>query len=306
MAPARRPELAVSLAHTAAFSGPVRDRYFKLARAAEEVGVDQLVFTDHVVLADVITGHPGSQFPFPSDEEYPDPLVALAAVGAVTSRVRLGTHLFVAPLRPAVLVAKMIATLDVVSGGRLTLTVGTGWQEREFEALGVPHAGRGRRLDDLVRACLVLWNEPCASFSSPTVSFERIYCRPQPIQPGGVPIWFGGPPTRTTARRVAEFGRGWVPIGSTPMADIAVGIALITEECARVGRSTEDLSYRCSLTLVHDPSGKPDLHQTLAGATQLVDLGATMIQLPPIAHFTWRFDEVGDVLRAAKDHLANL
>jgi probable F420-dependent oxidoreductase len=306
MATTRPVELAVSLSHTAAFPGPVRERYLTLARAAEAAGVDQLVFTDHVVLADVITGHPGSEFPFPSDEEYPDPLVALAAIGAVTSRVRLGTHLFVAPLRPAVLVAKMIATLDVMSGGRLTLTVGTGWQAREFAALGVPHAGRGRRLEDIVRACFVLWNEPSASFSSPTVSFDRMYCRPQPIQPGGVPIWFGGAPTRLTARRVAELGQGWVPIGNTPIPDVAAGMALIAEECARVERDSDDLTYRCSLTVVKDSSGKPNLDRTLATASQFVEIGATMIQLPPLAHFTSRVDEVEGVLRTAKSHLASL
>ena len=133
--------LAVSLSHLEGLSRPAQADLLAIAVSAERGGVDQLVLSEHVALGSVVEGHPGAaaRFPFDADEEYPDPLVALAAVAAVTSTVRLSTNILIAPLRPAVLLAKLVATLDVLSHGRvdLDLGVGTGWYEGEFAAVGV-------------------------------------------------------------------------------------------------------------------------------------------------------------------------
>jgi probable F420-dependent oxidoreductase len=283
--------VAVTLSHIDGF-GRAQAGLLPLAAAADEAGVHQVVLSEHVVLARDIVGHPGARpgdaptrFPFPSDEEYPDPLVALAAVAAGTKRVRLSTNVLLAPLRPAALLAKMAATLDVVSNGRVDLGVGVGWHTDEFEALGVPFEGVGARLEDTVRACQALWAGGPVSFNSPTVSFSAVYCSPTPVQPGGIPIWFGGSARPGVARRVARLGHGWSPLGSTSPDDVARGCELIRAECARAGRDPAEISVRCSLPAVRTGGAGADLAGTMAGAKAFVDAGATVIQLPPLPLF---------------------
>lgn len=298
--------LAVTLSHLAGLpAGPGRSepaRLLDLAAAAEEAGVDQIVLSEHVVLPEVVTGHPGARpgdpptrFPFDSSEEYPEPLVALAAIAAVTSRARLSTNVLIAPLRAPVLLAKTAATVDAISGGRLDLGVGVGWQQDEFAALGVPFEGVGARLEDTVRACRELWTGGPSSFSSDTVSFERIVCSPTPVQPGGIPVWFGGSARPVVARRVAELGHGWSAMGNTPPADVAAGVALIRDHCARLGRSPDGIAVRCSLPPVTRDDGTGDIVATVAGAAPFVDAGATVVQLPPLG----RFVSTGADVRAA-------
>src|SRR5207237_1783610 len=107
-----------------------------------------------------------------------EPLTLLTAVAAITSTIRLATGILIAPLRPAVLLAKTAATLDVLSGGRLELGVGTGWQQEEFEALGVSYEDRWQRTDDAIAACRVLWRDLPSTFESSTLSFHGFFCAP--------------------------------------------------------------------------------------------------------------------------------
>jgi probable F420-dependent oxidoreductase len=281
----------------------------ELARVADEAGVDQIVLSEHVTLAQVIAGHPGSRpgevsvgsF-FPSDEEYPDPLVALAAIAAVTKTARLSTNILIAPLRPAVLLAKMAATVDVISGGRLDLGVGTGWHREEFAALGVPFRRLAQRMDETVRACQALWRGGPASFSSETVAFSNIYCSPTPVQ-ARIPIWFGGAATEDMARRVTETGDGWSVIGNTSIEDVALGVRLIEQHCSRIGRDPETIAVRCSMPLSVAPNGRGDIAQTVAAAGDLAAAGATIVQLPPLKRFVDRLDDVRPLLAAAKEKL---
>ena len=167
--------LAATLSHIGELSGSRQEHLLELARLADESGVDQIVLSEHVALAKVVSGHPGrrgepSNAPFfPSDEEYPDPLVALAAIAAVTRNARLSTNILLAPLRPALVLAKMVATLDALSRGRLDLGVGAGWHREEFEAAGVRYRSRWQRMDETVLACRQLWQGGPSTFSSDTV-----------------------------------------------------------------------------------------------------------------------------------------
>ncbi len=296
--------VAVSVSHIDDLGGPKQAALLPLAVAADEAGVAQVVLSEHVVLAGDIAGHPGvrpgaaaTRFPFPSDEEYPDPLVALGAIAAVTTRIRLSTNVLLAPLRPAVLLAKMAATVDVLSGGRLDLGVGVGWHTDEFEALGVPFDGVGARLEDAVRACHVLWAGGPSSFSSPSVSFDDVYCSPTPVQAGGIPIWFGGTARPTVARRVAQLGDGWSPIGNTSPTDVAHGWALIRAECELIGRDPAQIGVRCSL-----PAVPGDLAATMAAAGAFASAGATIVQLPPLRLFIDDVAAAPAFLTAAVDH----
>jgi probable F420-dependent oxidoreductase len=310
----KRVRLAVTLSHLDGWARPRQADLLDLARTADRAGVDQIVLSEHVVLAQVVTGHPGARpgaptnsggFPFPSDEEYPEPLVALSAIAAVTERARLSTNILIAPLRPAVLLAKMAATVDVLSGGRLDLGVGRGWHEEEFSALGVPAAESRRRMEEAVAACRVLWAGGPSSYSSASVSFTDIYCSPTPVQPR-LPVWFAGGPGDATARVVAEMGDGWTCIGGTPPEEVRRGRELISRAAEQRDRDPAEITVRASLPGRTAAPGRADLGATLASAEELVGAGADIVQLPPLSHFVAHPDEVGDLLGEAVAAVAAL
>lgn len=164
-------KVSITIAGLSRLFGDDLGAVLDVARAADDAGIDQLVLPDHVAIGTRLDRYPfADRFPYPPEEPWLEPLTTLAAIAGATRRVRLGTGVLIAPLRPAVLLAKTAATLDVLSGGRLDLGLGTGWQPEEFDAVGVPFAGRGARLDDTARACKALWTlPPPVSFSSATV-----------------------------------------------------------------------------------------------------------------------------------------
>ena len=123
------------------------------AKRAEDAGVDQIAMTDHLVIGPRTDRYPFGKFPFPNDEPWPEPIVTLAAMAGATRRIRLATAVLIAPLRSAPLLAKSLATLDALSGGRVDLGVGIGWQPEEFAAAGIPFESRAARMDDVLRAC---------------------------------------------------------------------------------------------------------------------------------------------------------
>jgi probable F420-dependent oxidoreductase len=306
LSPISRPKVSVFLSHLEGLSGPNQEHLLDIAQAVDRSGVDQLVLSEHVALAHEITGHPGpgtGAFPFPPDHEYPDPLISLAAIAGVTRKVRLGTYVLIAALRPPVLLAKMAATLDVLSHGRLDLGVGIGWHEPEFAAIGVPMARRGERLEITVRACQALWREAPASFHSDVVSFDGLHCSPRPVQPGGVPIWFGGPASAIVARRVAELGAGWSPMGGANLDEIARGAELIRQACAERGRDPSEVSIRAALPAERDGQGQVDIKRTLAQAPTYTAAGVTTLLLPAIASLVSRVEDVEPFLRDVLAHL---
>lgn len=192
--------------------GELRD-VVELARVAEDVGFDDICLGEHVALSDH-DSRPvwaGPRFPHQPRERFPEPLSTLAAIAMVTSRVRLITCVLIAPLRPAVLLAKTAATVHALSAGRLVLGVSVSWVPEEYAALGVPFEERGQRLDDVVGACRAMWSHSPASFSSPSVSFTDAYCEPRPNSAQEIPIWFGGHCTARLVRRTAAWGQGFLP-----------------------------------------------------------------------------------------------
>ncbi|MBK7252227.1 MAG: TIGR03619 family F420-dependent LLM class oxidoreductase [Gammaproteobacteria bacterium] len=252
-----------------------------LARSAEEAGVDQVSITDHVVMGENLDKYPYGPFPAPLDFPWFEPLTVLAAIAGGTSRVRLSAGVLIAPLRPAVLLAKQLATLDVMSRGRVSIGLGLGWQKEEYDAAGVPWEGRYVRLEEQVRVCRLLWSQAPASFQGETVRFERIHAWPRPVQPGGVPMWFGLAPSDRNVERIAELGDGWIPMEQRP--DKLTGhIARLRKAFAARGRDPQSLAVRVVLRTVFRADGSPDLEATLSAVPALVHAGVTMVEVLPL------------------------
>jgi probable F420-dependent oxidoreductase len=209
-------QFGVALPHFSRLAS--REAVFKVARDAEALGYDSIWTTDHVLMA--------------ADQPEPygtilEAVVTLTYVAAVTERVRLGTSVVVLTQREPVLVAKQAATLDVLSGGRLILGVGAGWNEREFGFLGASFHDRGRRLDEYIQALRTLWSAPDPRFDGQVVHFQNVSFQPRPVQPGGPPIWLGGG-SRAALRRAATLCDGWHAVG-TSVENFAAGMDTIRQ-----------------------------------------------------------------------------
>lgn len=213
-------------------------------------------------------------------------------MASVTSSVRLSTGILIAPLRPAPLLAKMVATLDTLSGGRVELGVGTGWQEVEFSSQGLDFAKRGRLLTDTVAACQALWGPSPASFESESMSFEDLWCEPKPAQAGGPPVLFSGTLTERNIGRIVSMGAGWIPIMTAGLDDLAAGVELLGDRFVTAGRDRSELRSRGRLGLAADADGRPDLAATLERAADFADAGATDVSIR-MTDFVSTHDDAG-------------
>lgn len=244
------------------------------ARLADAAGVDRLFVVDHVVMGSDLDAYDGGRFPTGPDGHWLEPLTTLAVIAGQTTRIRLSTAIIVAALRPAALLAKTLATLDVLSGGRMDLGVGVGWQAREYEAVGVDFATRGRILDDTLGAVRALWGSDPVSYTSDHISFSDVWCAPKPVQPGGVPIWVSGRINARTLHRMVTYGDGWIPWGSH-IRDVAPGIATVREALEAAGRDPRAFEVRGSLRVDTDADGRLDLDGAMASVPALVEAGVT-------------------------------
>jgi probable F420-dependent oxidoreductase len=196
-----------------------------IAEEAERLGFGTLWAPEHVVLFD---RYPESKYPYsqdgafavPSTTDWMDPFVALTYAAAHTSRIRLATGICLVPEHNPLVLAKAIASLDLVSGGRFALGVGIGWSAEEFAALGIPFARRAQRTREYIAVMRKLWGEERTTFRGEFVDIEAVRCYPKPIQGSQVPIIFGGE-SAPALRRVAECGTGWFGFNLTPEAAAA-------------------------------------------------------------------------------------
>src|SRR4051794_3193734 len=167
------------------------------AVAAEEAGIDRVVVSDHVVFGEDLEayGKPerggivGGRQPTGPDGCWLEPLTSLAVIAGATTRVRLCTGVLLAALRRPAVLAKSVATLDVLSGGRVDLGVGIGWQREEYEAAGLDYGARGRLLDHTLEVCQCLWRETRGTYESDEITFSGAHIMPKPGAPHGVPVW---------------------------------------------------------------------------------------------------------------------
>ncbi len=213
----------------------------ELARRAEDLGVDSVWVSDHLVAPlGVQSIYPYDRRPDarPGDmgviERFYEPLTTLAYLAGQTRRVRLGVSALVVPYRNPVLAAKMMATLDALSGGRLILGIGSGWLREEFDALGVPFAGRGRRTDEYVAVYKSLWGGGEARFDGRCYRLPPVRTGPPPAQHPHPPLWIAGN-SRTAVERAARVGDGWHAIDLAP-AELAPLVTLLREREAAYSR----------------------------------------------------------------------
>ena len=204
-------DFGIVFANTGPFSQP--DAAASFARAAEAAGFESLWTVEHVVVPQGYEStypyDPSGKMPGGEEMAIPDPLIWLSYVAAATSTIRLATGILIVPQRNPVVLAKELATLDMMSGGRLDLGIGVGWLEEEFDAIGVPFAGRGARTDEYVAAMRALWADQPASFHGEHVDFDDCILLPAPTQ-GTIPIHVGGH-TEVSARRAGRLGDGFFP-----------------------------------------------------------------------------------------------
>jgi len=198
--------------------GPLatREAIVTFAREAERREIASLWVSDHVVFPRTATGsYPGGRFPHPPDKPYLEPVTVLTAAAVSTERARLGSSVFILGHRHPVVMAKMLASIDVLSGGRLICGVGVGWWKEELEILGAPFHARGRQADEALRVFKALWTMDHPAFDGEFFRFHDIGFAPKPVQKPHPPIWVGGD-SPGAFRRVVTLGDGWHATSKSP------------------------------------------------------------------------------------------
>jgi probable F420-dependent oxidoreductase len=243
-----------------------------LAQLAEEHGFESLWTVEHTV---VPAGY-ASEYPYDESGKMPggdevsitDPLIWMTWVAAVTTRLRVATGILILPQRNPVTLAKELATLDVLSGGRVDLGIGVGWLREEFEALGVPFESRGARTDEYVAAMRALWNDDPATFKGEFVAFERCHSNPKPVQPGGIPIVIGGH-SQAAARRAGRLGNGFFP-GRYRDEELRPLLETMRASATEAGRDPAAIEITAGGAL------------DLGGVQRFADLGVGRVVIPPL------------------------
>jgi probable F420-dependent oxidoreductase len=209
-----------------------------LARTAEASGFESIWTVEHVLIPlgyhSRYPYNPSGRLPGPESAPIADPLLPLAFAAAVTKTVRLGTAVVILPQRHPAYVAKEMATLDVLSGGRAMLGIGIGWLKEEFDALGVPFTERAGRTDESIQAIRSLWKPAPEPFEGKFYKWGAVESNPKPLQQPGVPIIIGGH-SPGAARRAARHGDGFFPITEEPQV-LSSLLAILRDECEKVGR----------------------------------------------------------------------
>ncbi len=215
-----------------------RDYVIRLVEMLEQQNVESVWTVEHVIMArnyePLYPYSKDGKAPTAPDTLMPDPLEWLAFAAARTERINLGTSVVIASQHSAAILAKRVATLDALSGGRLRLGVGIGWQREEYAAIGVPYSDRGRRLDETIEAMRVLWRDEWATYHGKHVQFENVHMDTKPFSKEGVPILIGGS-SEQAASRAGRLGNGWYPYVISA-EDFGEGIETIRKSAKEAGR----------------------------------------------------------------------
>jgi probable F420-dependent oxidoreductase len=259
----------------------------RFAVEAEEAGFDAVMVSEHIVLgpdadADGLPANP-RDYALPGNQDpatpWPSSLVLLAAVAAATSRLQLVAGAIIPPLRHPLLLAKDLATLDLLSEGRLVVQPTVSWHRAEYEALGVPFASRGALLDEHLAAWSVLWHDTPATFVGTHYRFHDAFLEPKPFRSDGPTLWFGGSSLHERLlRRIVRYGSGFNPLGrAEPEA-----LERLRDAMGEAGRSMDELEMVGGTRgAFPDPSAVADLDDALSSVPEQVQAGFTSICIKP-------------------------
>ena len=293
-----------------------------IARHGEELGYFCLLASDHIVVPrEISSTYPyteGGEFPGSVSGEALEQLTVLAFVAGQTKTIRLGTSVNIVPHRNPIVAAKAMATLDVLSGGRLIVGVGVGWMREEFEALGLPpFEERGEVTNEYIRAFKELWTSDNPTFEGKYCSFSNITFLPKPVQKPHPPIWVGGE-SRPAMRRAARLGNAWYPIGSNPQfpmvepEQLAAGIDRLATYARRAGRDPAeiDVVYRTHYYELQKDGAAPaftpsEQRRPFTGSADLIAADIRKYQEMGVSHLMLGFDRLSpnldDMLRTMED-----
>ena len=230
-------------------SGPFADpeRLAHLAVTAEKCGFESIWTVEHVVIPkDYKSPYPYSadgKIPGGDNIAIPDPLLPLAYAAALTKKIKLGTGVMILPQRHPLYVAKEVATLDVLSGGRALLGIGSGWLKEEFDALGLDFHQRGARTNEAIQAVRACWRDAESSFHGKHFDFGPVKSFPKPAQKSGVPIHVGGH-SPAAVKRAARYGDGFLP-ASGASGRLGELFDLLKVEAQKAGRKPESIELSC-------------------------------------------------------------
>jgi probable F420-dependent oxidoreductase len=278
------------------------------ARECDDLGVHSLWVSDHICWpADIHSKYPythDGSFPAAPDMGWLDPIGTLLFIAGCTTRVRLGTSVLILPYRPPVATAKQLATLDVVSNGRLILGVGVGWMAEEAAVLGMPWDHRGKRADEQLQIFEALFTEEVPSFAGEFYQFAEVGFEPKPIQKP-LPVWVGGS-TDVAFRRTARFGHGF-HAAFQPLNVVQREWRAVQAACEDIDRDPSQLTL--SLRLYLDPESRMEPEKSVAGSaeqmrqrmSELAEAGMHHVLLDPVAR-----GGVGGRLDAVRGFMADV
>ena len=280
-----------------------------IAVQAERAGFDAVMASEHVVLGrgSDADGRPVNprDYALPGNQDpmmpWPSSLLLLSAVAAVTEKVRLVASAVIPPLRHPLLIAKELATLDLVSGGRLVVQPTVSWHRAEFEAMGVPFATRGERLDEHLAAWEVLWRQTPSTFQGRHYRFEDMFLEPKPFRPEGPRLWFGGARLHDPLlRRLVRYGSGFNPLGRPSDEDLD----RLRGAMAAAGRDVGNLEIVGGVRgRFPDATSVASLDEALATIPEQLDRGCSSICIKP-SQFTDDAEEIPDLFGRIVDGVA--
>jgi probable F420-dependent oxidoreductase len=258
-----------------------------MAQEAEDAGFDAVMVSEHVVLgpgadADGLMPNP-RDYALPGNQDpatpWPSSIVLLSAIAGATTTLRLAASAIIAPLRHPLLLAKDLATLDLLSEGRLVVQPTVGWHEPEHAALGVPFADRGALLDEHLAAWRAAWGPSPASFAGEHYRFEDVWLEPKPFREDGVRLWLGSSTLHDRLlRRLVEYGHGWNPLGRPTDEDVA----RLRTALAEAGRDPADIELVGGTRgRFPDADSVADLDEAHATIPSQIDRGFTSICIKP-------------------------
>jgi probable F420-dependent oxidoreductase len=232
-------------------TGAQREVIDAVAAGAEAAGFATLWAGEHVVMVD----DGASRYPYardgriavPAQADWLDPLITLSFAAAATSTIRLATGVLLLPEHNPLLLAKQVASLDLLSRGRLSLGIGVGWSREEFDALGVPFERRGARADEYLAAIRTVWRDDVASYAGEFVSFSGVRVNPRPVHDRRIPIVVGGN-SDAALRRAARLADGWYGFNLEDIEHARERIQRLRHACARAGRDPAELDVAVALT----------------------------------------------------------